>query len=137
MESIVIFVIECLLIPHPGGDSRRQGPVITTLLCYCLAVSLSLGCRRACRKRPEHPTLQQFRIRFSDKNQLENHVIVVERRERGLENLSGPFWVQNSTQSQERLRLERAPCAWLSSAAESDSAIIILLALLIKQIFVE
>lgn len=36
------------------------------------------------------PTLE-FRIRFSCKNRLENPAIVVERKERGLENLSGPF----------------------------------------------
>lgn len=88
-----------------AGDRALLSPLcsVTAWLSSCLWVADG-----ACRKTPERATLEQFRIRFNDKNQLENHVVVVERRERGLENLSGPFWVQNSTQSQERLHLERA-----------------------------
>lgn len=92
MEGIVIFIIECLLIQHWDGNKTREGlvsplfPVTVGVLWVCL----DWGKERFSPSR-------NLWSDWGDKNQFEKQVMVVERRERGLKNLSGPFWLQNST----------------------------------------
>lgn len=130
--EILFLLLSAYQFHTRSRDERREGVIVPTLLHhgagYHGRVWIVDGAAQE-KTRAWFLPLRSLGSDLGDKNQLENRVIV-ERRERGLEDLFVPFLLLNSSLGQERLHFGK----WHLSLASISIIIraIFLLSSLIK-----